>query len=334
MTPEQRKNLLLVASGEPWKAGPYFSPTALLAELVLDLDRLLDAIYRTNPPAVDMELLRVDPGFEHLDPSYTGISITKDGERCDPNKFFYAGSLMDEPDGGPCPIPPPEDRIKPGDTVEFMGEKCIVGEPIEPIKSAPTVEDGELTWPFFRLGDQKCKVLPPEIEWPVKKESFFDARRREQREKNAELRAMLDGLVIKPAPPALGGGWSPQQWLRYTASEHRKKDATACASEAERIADWIDEITEQNTVDDEREKADIQEASTRARTSVRDDLQRIISLTQLDLEDPDEIVAAWLDPAQVDRLVDRILDVLIESAKNRGRAARIGWLTSIKWGRE
>lgn len=42
--------------------------------------------------------------------------------------------------------------------------------------------------------------------------------------------------------PKLGGGLTPQQWLRDVAAVDRKKGARMRATEAEAIADWIDEI--------------------------------------------------------------------------------------------
>jgi hypothetical protein len=49
---------------------------------------------------------------------------------------------------------------------------------------------------------------------------------------------------MRPEPPILGGGLSPQEWLRSVAWTDRHKGANFRAIEAERIADWIDELTQ------------------------------------------------------------------------------------------
>lgn len=47
--------------------------------------------------------------------------------------------------------------------------------------------------------------------------------------------------------PTLGGGLSPQDWLRSMAESDRKVRANARAAEAEAIADWIDELVGYST---------------------------------------------------------------------------------------
>lgn len=42
--------------------------------------------------------------------------------------------------------------------------------------------------------------------------------------------------------PRLGGGLTPEQWLRSSARMDREKGANARAREAEAIADWINQI--------------------------------------------------------------------------------------------
>lgn len=49
------------------------------------------------------------------------------------------------------------------------------------------------------------------------------------------------------ANPKLGGGLTPQEWLRSMAASDRKVQANARAEEAEAIADWLDEVFEGGT---------------------------------------------------------------------------------------
>lgn len=55
--------------------------------------------------------------------------------------------------------------------------------------------------------------------------------------------AMVD-YVNPLAPPVLGGGIGPAEWLRSMACADRKKSATKRAKEAEEIADWIDRMVD------------------------------------------------------------------------------------------
>jgi hypothetical protein len=54
------------------------------------------------------------------------------------------------------------------------------------------------------------------------------------------------GYVDPTIPPVLGGGITPVEWLRSIAEADRKKQANTRADEAEKIANWIEAMVEED----------------------------------------------------------------------------------------
>jgi hypothetical protein len=145
---------------------------------------------------------------------------------------------------------------------------------------------------------------------------------------------------LLPKLPTLGGGWTPQRWLKQIAHEGRKGHAHTRAREADQIADWIDRVVaaaspppltreedEQNQRDHnggytiaEEEKQNDSEGDSRSRgVRVRDELEEIAF----------PFVGQTFGSQE---LINRILDTLIERSKSGGYIYVRTFLDAVKRG--